>query len=77
MTKLKFLVLEVKKVESENKPKYDTFYSNSKSETVINGVFGSIYTTIISNIQKPLEKGSGWIIDSIIDHDINISKYNS
>ena len=35
----------------------------------------SIYTTIISNIQKPLGKGSDWITDSIIDHAINISKY--
>ena len=35
----------------------------------------SIYTTIISNIQKPLGKGSDWITDSIIDHTINISKY--
>ena len=23
-----------------------------------------------------LEKGSGWIIDSVIDHSISISKYN-
>ena len=35
----------------------------------------SIYTTIISNIQKPLGKSSDWIIDSVIDHTINISKY--
>ena len=36
----------------------------------------SIYTTITSNIQKSLGKGSGWIIDSVIDHNISISKYN-
>ena len=35
----------------------------------------SIYTTIVSNIPKPLGKGSDWITDSIIDHTINISKY--
>ena len=36
----------------------------------------TIYTTIIANIQKSLGKGSSWIIDSIIDHSISISKYN-
>ena len=34
------------------------------------------YTKNISNIQKYFGKGSGWIIDSVIDHIINISKYN-
>ena len=32
--------------------------------------------TIIKNMQKSLEKGVGWIIDSVIDHTISISKYN-
>ena len=27
-------------------------------------------------LQKSLWKGSGWIIDSVIDHTISISKYN-
>ena len=27
-------------------------------------------------MQKYLGKGLGWILDSFIDHDINISKYN-
>ena len=36
----------------------------------------TIYTTIIANIQKSLGKGSSWIVDSIIDHSISISKYN-
>ena len=39
-------------------------------------MFQSIYTVIITKIQKSLGKGSGWIIDSIIDHTISISKYN-
>ena len=39
-------------------------------------MFQSIYTTIISKIQKSLGKGSAWIIDSVIDHTISISKYN-
>ena len=46
------------------------------NESDINNVFESIYTTIISNIQKSLLKGSGWIIDSVIDHSMSISKYN-
>ena len=36
----------------------------------------SIYTTNITNIQKSLGKGLSWIIDSINDHTISISKYN-
>ena len=70
----------LKKIESYYKTKYDRFYSHSKVETIINeididNVFESIYT-IISNIQKVLRKGLGWIIDSVIDHAISISKYN-
>ena len=56
------LVLELKKIESEDKIKYDIFYSRSKAETIINesdtdDVVESIFTTIISNIQKSLGKG--------------------
>ena len=58
------------------------FYSHSKAETTTNendidDVFQSIYATIISNIQKSLGKGSGWIIDLAISYAISISKYNS
>ena len=79
---VKTLVLMFKKIESEDKTKYDNFYSSSKAEVIINksdidDVFESIYTTIIENMQKSLGKGSGWITDSvIIDHTNNISKYN-
>ena len=74
------LVLMFKKIESEDKTKCDT-YSNSKAEITVNesdidDVFQSIYTTVISNIQKSLGKGSGWIIDSVFSHTISISKYN-
>ena len=60
---------------------YDNFYSSSKAEIIINesdvdDVFKSIYTTVIRNIQRSLGKGSGWIIDPVIDHTISISKYN-
>ena len=75
------LVLVFKKIESKDTAKFDNFYSSSKAEMIINesdinDVFQSIYTTLITNIQKSLGKGSGWIIDSVIDHTINISKYN-
>ena len=70
-----------KKIESEDKTNYDTFYSNSKAKIIIkesdiDDLFQSIYTTVISNIQKSLEEGSGKIIDSVIDHTTGISKYN-
>ena len=53
----------------------------TQTQKVINAsdtddVFKSIYTTIISNIHKYLGKGSGLIIDSIVSHNINISKCN-
>ena len=61
--------------------KQGTFYSHTKAETTINEsdtdhVFQSIYTTIISNIQKSLGKGSGVIIELVIYDTISISKYN-
>ena len=45
------LNLVYKKVESEDKRKYDNFYSSSKAETIINesdinDVFQSIYTKL-------------------------------
>ena len=39
------------------------------NESDIEDVFQSIYTTIISNIQKSLGKGSDCIIDSVIEHN--------
>lgn len=74
------LVLEIKKIESDGKTKYDTLYSNSIAEAVsheseIYDAIESIYTTAISNVQKYLVKGSGWVTDLVID-DINISKNN-
>ena len=71
----------VEKVKSEDKAKYDTFFSISKAGIVINesdidDVFQLIYTTVIQNMRKSLGKRSGLIIDSIIDNTISISKYN-
>ena len=49
------------KIESEDKTKYDNFFSSSSAEITINesdiDVFQSVYTTIITNIQKSLGKG--------------------
>ena len=73
------LVLEFKKAENDDKTICSIIYLNSKAERTINKSdigdgFKSIYSTIISNIQKSLGKGSGWITDSVTDHNINIVK---
>ena len=68
------LALVFKKIESEDKTKCDTEIITNESD--IDDVFQSIYTPIMTNIQKSLGKGLGWIIDSVIDHNIGISKYN-
>ena len=51
-----------KKIENKDQTKYDNSYSHSKAETIISendidDVFKSIYTTLLSNIQKSLGKG--------------------
>ena len=43
------------------------------NESDIDHVFQPIYTTIL---QKCLGKGSGCIIDSVIEHNINVWKHN-
>ena len=53
------------------------FNSSSKAEIIISksdsdNAFQSVYTVIATKIQKSLVKGSGWIIDSIIDYTISI-----
>ena len=58
------LLLDVTKIRNNDVTKYNTFYSNSKVETIINesnidDAFESIYSTIISNIQISLGKGLG------------------
>ena len=58
------LVLAFKKIQNEDKTKYDNFYLTSKAEIIINesdieDVFQSIYPTIITNIHKSLGNGSG------------------
>ena len=73
--------MEFKKIENVDKTKYSTFHLNLKAEKIIkesdiNDLFESTYSTFISNIQQSLGKGLGWIIDSVIDHNINVSKHN-
>ena len=57
------LVLEIKKIESDDKAKYNTFCSNSKAETIINesdidDVFESIYgMSNLKNLQEKLKAG--------------------
>ena len=75
------LVLEFKKIQSDDKLLHNTFCSSSKAETFINesdidDVFKSIYSNVISKIQKSLWQSSSWFIDSVIDYNINILKYN-
>ena len=67
------LISMIKKRDSEDKRKYDNFYSRSKAEIIINepdtdNMFQSIYTTIITNIQNYLAKGSSWVINSVIEN---------
>ena len=69
-----------KKIRSKDQTKFDSFYSSSKAEIIINeggidDVFELICFTIISYIQQSLRKGSGWIIDSVIHYTFSISKY--
>ena len=71
----------VKKIEHGDPTKYSTFYSSSTEETIINesnidDLFESIYSAVISNIQKSLGKGLSWIINSVVSRTINISNYN-
>ena len=75
------LVLEFKKIQSNDTTLCSTFHWNSKIESIINktdihDVFQSIYSNIMSNTQKSLGQDSDWIIDSVIDHSLDISNYN-
>ena len=59
-------------IKSDDKTKYSIFYSNSNAETIIyqsdiDDVFESMYSAIISSIQKSLGKDSGWNSDSDFD----------
>ena len=74
------LVLKLKKItKNDDETKYSTFYSSSESDIIINDTYiddtpESIYSTIMSKIQKPIGKSSSWVIDSMINHTIDILK---
>ena len=78
---MKTLVLDFKKIKSNNKTLFSTICLNSKEEIIINesgvdGVFDPIFSSIISNMQKSLGQGSGSVIELVLDHNITISKHN-
>ena len=59
-------------IKGDDKTKYSISYSNSNAETIIyqsdiDDVFESMYSAIISSIQKSLGKDSGWNSDSDFD----------
>ena len=56
------------------------FYSISNTETYIHdidtdSVIESIYSTIMNEIWKYQAEDSSWIVDSLIEQTMNISKY--
>ena len=60
---MRALVLEIKKIESDDKAKYNAFCSNSKAETIINELLriSDIYDLLesiygMSNLKKSLGK---------------------
>lgn len=69
------------KTINENETKYSTFYLNSKAETFthdsdIDNVFESIYSRIITKIQKYQEEGSGWTTVSVIKQTLAFRNRN-
>ena len=46
------------------------------NESDTDNVLQSIYTAVMSHIQISLRKSLDWIIDSVTDHNISISKHN-
>ena len=72
------LILVFKKKERDVRTKYDT-KEIIINESDIDDVFESISQSILQLYQpykKSLWKRSGWSFDSVIDHNISISKYN-
>ena len=67
------------KIESEDKIKDDTFYYQSKAQTIINesDIDDNVLNQSILQVAQVLGKCSGWIIDSVTEHNISILRYNS
>ena len=67
----------MKKIESDDETQCSPLYFNSIfNESNIDDVFKSIYTKVISNIQKSLIKDSCWTIDAVLagSHYIRLPK---
>ena len=71
--------LEFKGIQSYDKALYSTFSSKAEiitNENDIDDVFESIYSTVKSKLDKFPGQGLSWVINSVIEHNINISKYD-
>ena len=69
------------KIESDDKTKYDTFFQSQNQKQLSMKVTVMIYLKqsilqLYETHKISLVKGSSWIVDSVLDHIINISKYN-
>ena len=72
------LALAFNKIVNEDKTSMVIFFQVEIifNKNKIHDVFESVYSTIISKIQRPLGKHLRWINDSVIDYTFSISKYN-
>ena len=73
-------VLKFKETINGDETKYSTFYSNLKAETIIrdadvDSILESIYSIISAKARKYQAESSGWTIDSVIEQNIDVSKY--
>ena len=72
------LVLVFNKTVNEDKTSMAIFFQVELifNNSDIHDVFESVYSTIISKIQRSLGKHLRWINDSVIDYTFSISKNN-
>ena len=72
------LVLVFNKTVNEDKTSMAIFFQVELifNNSDIHDVFQSVYSTIISKIQRSLGKHLRWINDSVIDYTFSISKNN-
>ena len=70
------LALAFNKIVNEDKTSMVIFFQVEIifNKNKIHDVFESVYSTIISKIQRSLGKHLHWIIDSVIDYTFSISK---
>ena len=72
------LVLVFNKIVNEDKTSMAIFFQVEIifNNSDIHDMFESVYSTIISKIQRSLGKHLRWINDSVIDYTFSISKNN-